>query len=405
MYRYHTLNNGIRIIFKQSTSPVLYAGVYINVGSRDEQGPEEGIAHFIEHSIFKGTENRRSYHIRNRIDGVGGELDAFTTKEDTCIYASALSEHLERCLELFADILFHSTFPEHEIEKEKNVVLEEINLYKDDLGESICEDFEEHFFKGHALAHDILGPKKNVKRFTPAILKDFMHRNYTTDRMVITVVGSIDFKWLVRLCQKYFEDYPCTPANLIRQAPCDYQPFNLTINKHSHQTHLVVGSPAPDTFDDNKAAFSLLNNILGGSAMNARLNVSVREKHGFCYTIYSQYFTFVDAGILFIYAGVDNGEAERSTELILKELKRLRNTRMTSQQLTAAQRQFIGQMTIDYDSGINEMQGIGKGYLNSDHVDTLEDNIKDILAVTAEDIQNLAQEYLAEERLSFLYYK
>lgn len=405
MYQYHTLNNGIRIIFKQNTSAVIYSGVFINVGSRDEEGSNEGIAHFIEHSIFKGTESRRSYHIRNRIDGVGGELDAFTTKEDTCIYASALTEHLERCLELFADMLFHATFPSNEIEKEKDVVIEEINLYKDDHSESICVDFENSFFGDHPLAHDILGTKKNVKHFTSEILKDYLNRKYTPDRMVISVVGNVEFKKLVRLCQKYFEDYPSRTADIQRTTPPTYTPFNTSINKRGHQTLMVIGCPAPNTFDDNKTAFTLLNNILGGSAMNSRLNVAIREKHGFCYNIYSSYYTFTDAGISFTYAGVDNGAAERSTELILNEMKRLRDTRLTSQQLKAAQMQFIGNLAIDYDSGQAVMEGIGKAHLNFDHVDTLEENIRDILSVTAEDIQSVAQEYLVEDKLSFMYYK
>ena len=206
MYEYFTLDNGIRIIFRRNNSIVTHAGVYINVGSRNEQGSEEGIAHFIEHSIFKGTEHRHSHHIRNRIDGVGGELDAFTTKEETCVYASALSEHLERCLELFADILFHSTFPLNEIEKEKDVVIEEINLYRDTPAELIYDDFEERYFGNHPLGHNILGSKKNVRRFTPEILKQFMQRHYTPDRMVISVVGNVEFKKLVHLCQKHFSD-------------------------------------------------------------------------------------------------------------------------------------------------------------------------------------------------------
>lgn len=405
MYNTFILDNGIRIIHSQSHSAVTYAGVYINVGSRNEQGAEEGMAHFIEHSIFKGTEHRRSCHIRNRIDGVGGELDAFTTKEDTCIYASALTEHLERCLELFADMLFHATFPSNEIEKEKDVVIEEINLYKDDHSESICVDFENSFFGDHPLAHDILGTKKNVKHFTSEILKDYLNRKYTPDRMVISVVGNVEFKKLVRLCQKYFEDYPSRTADIQRTAPPTYTPFNTSINKRGHQTLMVIGCPAPNTFDDNKTAFTLLNNILGGSAMNSRLNVAIREKHGFCYNIYSSYYTFTDAGISFTYAGVDNGAAERSTELILNEMKRLRDTRLTSQQLKAAQMQFIGNLAIDYDSGQAVMEGIGKAHLNFDHVDTLEENIRDILSVTAEDIQSVAQEYLVEDKFSFMYYK
>ena len=410
MYQYHTLPNGIRIISRQTPSIVTHAGVYINVGSRNEQGDEEGIAHFIEHSIFKGTTHRRSYHIRNRIDGVGGELDAFTTKEETCVYASALTEHLERSLELFADILFHSNFPEHEIEKEKDVVIEEINLYKDSPSELIFDEFEEQFFGKHPLAHNILGTKKNVKRFTSQFLLDYMHRHYTPDRMVITVVGNVEFGRLVRLCERYFggergEGLPVATNNQQGSTP-NFQPstFHTQLHKHTHQVHMLIGGPAPTLFDSKKTAFTLLNNILGGPAMNSRLNVAVREKHGFCYSIESQYVPFTDAGVFYIYAGVDNDAAEQSTELILKELRHLRDVRMSSQQLLAAQKQFIGQMAITNDSGLNEMQSIGKAYLNFEHVDTLEEMNRDILSVTPQELQDTAQQLLNEDSLSYLYY-
>lgn len=411
MYEYFTLNNGIRIIFRRNNSIVTHAGVYINVGSRNEQDSEEGIAHFIEHSIFKGTEHRHSYHIRNRIDGVGGELDAFTTKEETCVYASALSEHLERCLELFADILFHSTFPLHEIEKEKDVVIEEINLYRDTPAELIYDDFEERYFGNHPLGHNILGSKKNVRRFTPDALKQFMHRNYTSDRMVISVVGNVEFKKLVHLCKKYFEHkegnhkddtYPKVMSN--SQPSTLNSPFNVSIHKHTHQVHLLAGCPAPTLYDHKKTVFTLLNNIIGGPAMNSRLNVAVREREGFCYTIESQYIPFTDAGLFYIYAGIDSNATERSIELIHNELRHLRENPMPPQSLKAAQKQLIGQMAINNDSGLNEMQSIGKACLNFEHVDTLEEMNRDILAVTAQELQETAQQYLAEENFSFLRY-
>ena len=405
MYQYHTLENGIRIIFRQKNSIVTHAGVYINVGSRHEQGSEEGIAHFIEHSIFKGTEHRRSYHIRNRIDGVGGELDAFTTKEETCVYASALSEHLERCLELFADILFHSTFPAHEIEKEKDVVIEEINLYRDSPAELIFDDFEECHFGTHPLAHNILGNKKNVRHFTPSMLKHFMSTHYTPDRMVVSVVGDIEFKRLIHLCQKYFiYGESQSPHDLSATSSPQLKSFNITRHKHTHQVHLLAGGSAPTLYDTDKTAFTLLNNIIGGPAMNSRLNVAVREREGFCYSIESQYVPFTDAGLFYIYAGVDSNAAERSTELILNELRNLRDTPLTPQHLKAAQTQLIGQMAITNDSGLNEMQSIGKAYLNFEHVDTLEEMNRDILALTPADLQQAAQHYLHPDNLSFLYY-
>ena len=408
MYLTHTLPNGLRIICSPNHSVVTHVGVYINVGSRDESGAEEGIAHFIEHSVFKGTEHRRSYHIRNRIDGVGGELDAFTSKEETCVYASVLSQHLERALELFADILFHSTFPEHEIEKEKDVVIEEINLYRDTPSDLIYDDFEERIFGAHPLAHNILGTKRNVKHFSPDMLRRFMRDHYTPDRMVVSAVGDIDFSRLVRLCEKHFgtPDIQTSERPDIRQTvPPLSLPFNATVNKHTHQVHLLIGGSAPTLFDTQKTAFTLLNNIVGGPALNSRLNVAVREKQGFCYTIESQYVPFTDAGLFYIYAGVDSGAADRSTELILAELRRLRDVPLSPQQLRAAQRQLIGQMAINNDLALNEMQSIGKAFLNFERVDTLDDMSRDILAVTADDIQMVARQYLAEESLSRLYYK
>lgn len=404
-YLYHTLPNGIRIVFSPTQSDVTYSGVYINIGSRDEVGDEEGVAHFIEHSIFKGTEHRRSYHILNRIDGVGGELNAFTTKEETCIYASSLSMHLERCLELFSDVLFHSVFPQSEIEKEKDVVVEEINSYKDSPADQIFDDFEELFFAGHPLAHNVLGTKKNVKRFKPDFIRDFMQRNYTTDRMVITVVGNVAFKKLVHLCEKYFGDYPQrTSAALRNVAPVPVH-FNRTDNRRTHQVHMLLGCPAPTIFEEKKVAFSMLNNILGGPAMNSRLNVSIREKYGFCYTIESQYVPFSDAGVFYIYAGVDSDAQQRATELILKELQRCCSQPFTQQQLMAAQRQMIGQMTINNDMGMNEMQSIGKAYLNYDHVDTVAEMSRDLMSVTSQDLLDIANEYFDPSRISLLYYK
>ena len=417
MYLTHTLPNGLRIIYSPNQSAVTHVGVYIGVGSRHETGDEEGIAHFIEHSIFKGTEHRRSCHIRNRIDGVGGELDAFTTKEETCVYASVLSQHLERALELFSDILFHSTFPDHEIENEKDVVIEEINLYRDTPADLIYDDFEERFFGSYPLAHNILGTKRNVKRFTPEMLRRFMHAHYTPDRMVVSAVGHIDFPRLVRLCEKYFVlDRDSHSSPKLGEVPepkvGDRQwsqgrrsVFNATVNKRTHQVHMLLGGGAPTLFDQQKTAFTLLNNILGGPAMNSRLNVAVREKQGFCYTIESQYVPFTDAGLFYIYAGVDTDAADRSTDLILAELRRLRDTPLTPQQLRAAQQQFIGQMAINNDLALNEMQSIGKSFLNFEHVDTLDEMSRDILAVTSADLQAVAQQYLAEETLSRLYYK
>lgn len=404
-YQYHTLKNGVRVVFRRTASQVTYSGVYINIGSRDEHLPaEEGTAHFIEHSIFKGTEHRRAYHILSRIDGVGGELNAFTTKEETCVYASSLCQHLERCMELFADVIFHCTFPQHEIDREKDVVIEEIDSYKDYPSEQIADDYEELAFKGHPLSHNILGNKKNVRQFTTQHLKDFMGRNYTTDRMVISVVGGAEFSKVVYLCEKYFGDYEERMSAADRSLHPQFRRFNVTVNRHSHQLHVMAGCAAYDAQDPRRVPFTLLNNLLGGPAMNSRLNMSIRERYGFCYTVESTYSVFSDTGLFTIYAGIDAEARERYVELLLKELHHFCTTPLTCRQLKVAQQQLIGQMAVSSDLSLNEMQSIGKSFMIYDKVDTLEEMQRDILSITAAQIQDIANELFAPEGFSFLYY-
>ena len=408
MYEYHILPNGIKIILSHTPSRVTYSGVYVGVGSRDERGTDEGMAHFIEHSLFKGTEHRKAYHILNRIDGVGGELNAFTTKEETCVYASSLNEHLERCLELFADILFHSVFPINEIEREKDVVLEEINSYSDSPSELIYDQYEELAYEGHPLAHNILGSKRNVKHFTPERLRRHMEQNYTPEKMVVTVSGDVEMGRLVKLCEKHFGSFRNNQNTLSSQNTRKEKPafhvFDRHINRHTHQAHLLIGCEAPDIYHADKTAFTLLNNILGGPAMNSRLNVAIRERYGFCYSIESQFVPFTDTGLFYVYAGVDLDAEEKVRRLIVDELMRMADTPLTERQLRSAQRQMIGQMAINDDFGMNEMQSIGKAYLSYDHVNTLEEMEADLMAVTPAELMRVAQECFNPERFSTLVY-
>lgn len=417
MYEYHTLPNGLKIVLSRIPSRVAYSGVYINVGSRDETGADEGMAHFIEHSLFKGTEHRRAYHILSRIDGVGGELNAFTTKEETCVYATSLGEHLERCLELFADILFHSTFPDDEIEKEKEVVLEEINSYSDTPAELIYDQFEELAYEGHPLAHNILGTKHNVRHFTAERIRRRMRQCYTPSRMVVTVAADVTMSRLVRLCERYFSVPGYNgeesvnirgPKTRVQQndnaATATFHCFNRHINRRTHQAHLLIGCEAPDLYSSDKTAFSLINNILGGPAMNSRLNVAVRERYGFCYSIESQYVPFFDTGLFYVYAGVDLDAEECTLGLIADELRRIASEALTPTALRKAQRQFAGQMAINIAGGLNEMQSIGKAYLNFDHVDTLDEMTADIMALTPDALRQVAERWFGGERYGTLVY-
>lgn len=406
MYTYHTLKNGLRIIIRSNGSPVTHAGLYINVGSRDEEGRDEGMAHFIEHCLFKGTEHRRAWHILNRIDGVGGELNAYTTKEETCIYSSSLTIHLERSLELMSDIMFHSTFPAKEIEKEREVVIEEIKSYRDSPAELIYDEFEELAYEGHPLAHNILGEPRDVRHFTSQRIVSFMSSRYTPERMALSIVGGIDERKAIRLCEKYFGT--AQPADGItttnRRSVPSYHVFDHTERRRTHQTHLLVGGLAPSLYDEEKVAFSLLNNILGGPAMNSRLNVGIRERYGFCYTIESQYTPFSDTGLFYIYAGIEHDARDHILELVEHELRHLADNHLTTLQLHNAKRQYIGQMAINNETALNEMQSIGKARLMFDHVDTLEEMQRDIESVTASEIMTLAHDLFEQSALSTLTY-
>lgn len=403
-YQYHRLGNGIRIVFRRNSSPVVHCGVYVNVGSRDEAKNEEGLAHFIEHAIFKGTEKRKAYHILNRIDGVGGELNAYTTKEETCIYASALSQYLERCIELFADVLFHSTFPEKELAKESEVIIDEINSYKDTPSELIFDDFEVLYFGRHSLAHNILGAPRNIRKYNSASLHDFMKKNYTTDKMVISVVGNTDFQELISLCEMYFGTQPATVSSGRRTPVSDTCTFVESRNKHGHQVHALLGCQAYSSFDDKRIVFTLINNILGGPAMNSRLNVAIREKYGLCYNIETQYSLFSDTGIFYIYMAMHPDFKEKIIELVFRELEKLRNTALGTTQLHLAKMQLIGQMAINNEQALNEMQSIGKSYLVYDRVDTIEEISAEINSITPKQVLEAANEILLPERFSQLYY-
>ncbi len=404
IYQYHRLSNGIRIVFKRNTSPVIHCGVFVNAGSRDETKAEEGMAHFIEHAIFKGTEKRRAYHILNRIDGVGGELNAYTTKEETCIYASALTQHLERCIELFADIIFHSTFPEKELIKETEVIVDEINSYKDTPSELIFDDFEELFFGNHSLAHNILGTPRNIRKFDTASIRNFMQRNYTTDRMVISMVGNVDFAKAIHLCERHFGCQPATVSENIRKPVENTNYFVAKRNKHGHQVHALFGCPAYSSFDDRRIVFTLINNILGGPAMNSRLNIGIREKYGLCYNIETQYTIFSDSGIFYIYTAMHPDFKEKIIELVFKELDTLRNTPLSTTQLHMAKMQLLGQMAINNEQPLNEMQAIGKSLMVYDRVDSIDEIATEIDAITAKHVLDAANEILGKQRFSQLFY-
>ncbi len=401
----HILPNGIRLIHKPTDSPVGHLGVLINAGSRDEEPDEHGLAHFIEHSVFKGTRNRKAFHILSRIEDVGGELNAYTTKEETTLYSTFLAEFYDRTAELLSDILFNSTYPEKELNREKEVVLEEINSYKDSPSELIFDDFEELIFDGHPIARNILGDPVNLKKFNRDSVLKFIERNYHTDQMVISSVGNIRFPALVKLAEKYFGQAEARLRSNGRQRFEHYVPSSRTMGKDTFQSHCLIGNIAYDIHHKRRIAMVLLNNIIGGQAMNSRLNMSLRERKGLAYNIESGYTAYTDTGLFNVYFGTDHSTLEKAIDLVLKEFKLLQEKKLGVLQLSKAQKQLMGQIAISTESHDDLMLSVGKSYLLFNKVDSMPTIFKKIEAITPSDLMEVANEVLDAKQMSRLVYK
>lgn len=404
-YQIYTLRNGIRIIHKQDKSPVGYCGLIINAGSRDEKDEEHGMAHFIEHVIFKGTKKRKAYHVLSRLDDVGGELNAYTTKEETCIYASFLKQDYERAIELIYDITFNSTFPEKELAKEKEVIVDEINSYKDSPAEFIFDEFEEMLFKGDPMGRNILGTEQKLKTFDEKMIRLFMQNNYNTDQMVFCSVGNVSFKKIVKWAEKYFGDVEESIRTFERPDISRYVPESQTIERDTHQCHVMIGNVAYDFKHDKRLHLHLLNNLLGGPGMNSRLNMALREKNGIAYNVESSYAPYYGTGVFNIYFGTDEENLIRSFDIIDRELKLLRDKTLGALQLHKAARQLKGQLTISSDNRENLMLSMGKSFLLYDQVDELDLIYNKIDTIKAVELQEVANEILNPNRLSYLIYK
>ncbi|MCX6252467.1 MAG: pitrilysin family protein [Bacteroidetes bacterium] len=400
----HELNlpNGIRLVHHNVPGNVSHCGVLINAGSRDENEKEHGIAHFIEHVIFKGTEKRNVYQVLNRLENVGADLNAYTSKEETCIYASFLNTYYDRTLELMSDILFHSVFPQKELEKEKAVVIEEIRSYKDSPSDQIFDDFEDQLFTGHPLGRNILGTPKNVKKFKTADIRTFIGNNYHTDQIVICSVGNMNPVKMFRLVEKYFSEIPANLRNTIRKPFSGYIPQQKSPKKKIFQTHCVLGGPGYSLEDNRRYCLAFLNNILGGPVMNSRLSIALREKNGLVYHIESNYTPYSDTGIMSIYFGTEREKLEKALSLVNKELDKVRKVKMGVVQLHTARKQLIGQLAISQESKLNLMLSMGKGYLVQNRYLTFEEIVKIIESITAEQLLETANEILDPGKISML---
>lgn len=396
------LDNGMRVVYLHDPAVVAHLGVTVLAGSRFEKENEVGLAHFLEHCIFKGTTNRRAFHILSRLDSVGGELNAYTTKEEIAIYGSFTKEHFNRTSELLADITFNSTFPEKEIQKEKAVVIDEINSYLDSPGDKIFDDFEAHLFQGSPLGNNILGTIESVQSFQREDLLNYVNRLFHPENMVISFVGDIPSK---RVLSRLNKDFGAIRGSKKREEPSNpilNKPFTIASAEANYQSHIMLGGYAPGYDDIERRAFTLLVNILGGPALNSRLVLSIREKYGYTYNIEANYTAYKDVGYWFVYAGADPKYKNKIIQLIMKELRRFIRTEMTSTQLKRAKEQLKGHLALGMDSNVGLMLNFGKSLLIFDRIDTLIEIHDQIDGITSKDIQEMAEQYFNEEQCSLL---
>lgn len=397
-----TLSNGLRLVYLHAVAPVAHLGVTILGGSRYELQGEEGLAHFLEHCIFKGTARRKAFHILSRLDSVGGELNAYTTKEEICIYASFVKEHLQRSAELLADIVINSTFPEKDIEKEKEIVLDEFNSYLDNPGEKIFDDFEALMFPDHALGNNILGTRETVQAFTREDLKSYVDRYFFAENTVISFVGDIPLAKLVRTLEKHFQGIAKGKTQHNPEGFNSYVPFKKREKEANYQAHVVMGGMAPGYSDETRRGMTLLVNVLGGPAMNSRLIMSVREKYGYSYNIEASYNPYADLGYWYIYFGTDQRYVDKTMKVVYNELKKLRETELTAKQLHQAKEQLKGHIALSLDSNSGLMQGLGKSLLLFNQIDTIDEIYQSIDKLTSKELQSIANEYFRPEVISEL---
>ena len=401
------LANGLRIVHLPSDSPVSYCGFVVHAGTRDEQSGQYGLAHFVEHMLFKGTKKRKVHHILNRMETVGGELNAYTTKEETFLYTVCLQEDIERAIELLSDLIFRSQFPETEIEKEREVVIDEIHLYEDTPSELIFDEFENRIFAGNDLGHAILGEIENIQRFTSYSCRNFVRDFYYPENMVFFSYGKTPFSKIRRYVEKYLPVISSTTPNRFLRCCPELRPVEETIiqNKSLHQTHVVTGGKAYGLFDEKRMGLLLLTNILGGPGMNSRLNVNLREKYGLVYTVEAEVLSYTDIGVFTVYFGCDPESMEQCLLLVRKELKQLCDKQLSGSQFTAAVKQWKGQLGIASEHKENAALRLGKNFLHFNRYDSLPQTYQKIEALTAEGLLEIANEIYGENRLFSLIYQ
>ena len=399
------LSNGIRLVYMYSQSVVAHLGVTVLAGSRYESHKEEGLAHFLEHCIFKGTKHRRSLHILSRLDAVGGELNAYTTKEEICVYASFTKEHTKRASDLLADIVMNANFPEKEIQKEKEIVIDEINSYLDAPSDKIFDDFEALLFQNHSLGTNILGTKESVASFTRAELLSYIERFFFPENMVISFVGDVPISKLTQTLEK---DFGGLKRKGVQSDPAPfsgYVPFKKWSKEANFQAHAVIGGLAPGYNSEQRRGMTLLTNVLGGPALNSRLILSVREKYGYSYSIEANYTPFVDTGYWAIYFGTDQKYLSKTLKLVYKEIKLMRENALSEIQLKKAKEQLKGHLALSLDSNSGIMLGLGKSLLLFNQIDSIQEIYGAIDKLSISELRDVAAAYFDHEKLSELVFE
>lgn len=394
--------NGLRLVYLQKPTVVGHFGVTILAGSRYETPQEEGLAHFLEHSIFKGTKKRKAYHVLSRLDSVGGELNAYTTKEEICFYASFTNQHTVRAIELLADITHNSVFPEKEIEKEKEVVLDELNSYLDSPSDRIFDDFEAKLFAGHSLGGNILGNEDTIRSFNRESLTNYVDKFFTAKNMVLSYVGDQSLNRIKKLVETHFSQTKLTaePNQLIDFKP---NPLFKDVEKlANYQVHALVGGIGPGYNDASRRGMTLLANILGGPALNSRLTLSIREKYGYSYSVEANYTPYMDVGFWTVYLGTDQKNLYKSLNLVQKELKILREKKLGVLQLTRAKEQLKGHIALSLDGNSGLMLGLGKSLLMFNEIDTISDIYAEIDKLNASELLEIANTYFVDSAMNEL---
>ena len=407
-YNVTTLANGLRVIHLPSASPVVYCGIGINAGARHEAPGEEGLAHFCEHTTFKGTHRRSALQILNCLESVGGDLNAFTNKEDTVFYAAIQREHFSRAVDLLCDIVFCSEYPQHEIEREIDVICDEIESYNDSPAELIYDEFENLIFRGHPLGHNILGTRQQVQQFTSLDARRFTQRYYRPDNAIFFVYGDVDFDRTVKMLDNKVSGERNLVSGEMSVGATSFALNNSPLTTHPspssthHQAHVMLGVQTFSYDDPRRMPLFLLNNMLGGPGMNARLNLSLRERHGLVYTVESSQVSYSDTGCWSVYFGCDHHDVKRCLRLVHRELDRLMQHPLSDRQLQAAKRQLKGQLAIACDNREQFALDFAKHFLHYGRERSIDELLQRIEAVTPVQIQDVAQELFAPGKLQVL---